>query len=277
MVTAPECFSWLSKSLRQGVLGYDCMDDALAFSQDASVRSLKAAWERALLARADFVACTTETLLRRCAERGACLDKLSIVHNGWDPRAFPVQPSRPLPMSGPLVLGFFGTIGEWIDFATLEALVSTFPEMAIRLIGPNPSGYVSPHPRLVVQPPVEYAALAHAVRDVDVLLLPFQVTELTRAVDPVKLYEYIALGRPILAVRYPELQQFTGFVTFYDGVADLMHYLRNRSTIAGAASVAQRETWLRKTMWSERAYALAKLVESAKPHGNRCAISGIVQ
>ena len=139
-----------------------------------------------------------KTLLRRCVERGAQPNKLSVIRNGWDPTAFPVQPPRPIPV-GPLTLGFFGTIGEWLDFKALEACKS-IPDVTIRLIGPNSCGYVSPHPRIILRPQVEYAALANAVSDVDVLLLPFRVTELTRAVDPVKLYEYIALGRPILAV-----------------------------------------------------------------------------
>jgi teichuronic acid biosynthesis glycosyltransferase TuaH len=275
LVTAPECFSWLSESLRARVLGYDCMDDALAFPQDASVRSLKAAWERSLLARADFVVCTSETLLRRCAERGAHPDKLSVVRNGWDPGDFPVQPSRPMPATGPLTLGFFGTIAEWLDFAALEKLVSVLPEVTVRLIGPNLCGYLSPHPRLVLVPPMEHTALARAARDVDVWLLPFQVTELTRAIDPVKLYEYIALGRPVLAVRYPELQQFASFVTFYDGIDDLVQRLRDRS--AGIAGTTQREAWLLGTKWSERVRAVANLIEAAKTGSNRQAMSGLIQ
>jgi teichuronic acid biosynthesis glycosyltransferase TuaH len=274
VVTAPECFAWLSASLRGKVLGYDCMDDALAFAQEPAVRTLKAGWEQALLTRADFVACSSEFLLDRCAERGASRDKLSVVRNGWDPIAFPVQPSRPVPASGPLTLGFFGTLGEWLDFASLETLVRTFPELTIRLIGPNVSGYASTHPRLVMEPPVEHASLAQAVHDVDVLLLPFRVTELTRAIDPVKLYEYVALGRPILAVRYPQLQQFAGFVTFYDSNRDLVQHLRNRSTsIAAVESVAKREAWLCQAKWSARVRAVVTLIESAQSRRNRRPIS----
>jgi glycosyltransferase involved in cell wall biosynthesis len=277
LVTAPECFAWLSPSLRAKILGYDCMDDALAFAQDPSARALKAAWERELLERADFVTCTSETLRRRCAERGARPEQLAVVPNGWDPGAFPIEPPRPIPATGPLVLGYFGAIAEWLDFAALEALVSTLPEVTVRLIGPNLCGYVSPHSRLVLDPPVEHGALPQAVRDVDVLLLPFQVTELTRAVDPVKLYEYIALGRPVLAARYPELQQFASFVTFYDGIDELVQRLRNRSSgIAAVVDTTLREAWLLRCRWSERVCALAKLIE-AKTSGKRSAISGLTQ
>ena len=189
-----------------------------------------------------------------------------------------MQPPRPIPATGPLTLGFFGSIAEWLDFAALEALISALPEVTIRLIGPNLCGYVSPHPRLVVEPPVQHAALAHAVRDVDVLLLPFEVTELTCAIDPVKLYEYIALGRPVLAVRYPELQPFASFVTFYDGIDDLVRRVRDRFTgIAEVAGTTQREAWLLRAKWSERVSAVTDLVKAAKSGRNRHASSGLMQ
>ena len=128
---------------------------------------------------------------------------------------------------------------------------------------------------LCVTPP---AALAQAVRDVDILLLPFQVTELTRAVDPVKLYEYIALGRPVLAARYPELHQFASFVTFYDSINDLLERLRNRSSgIAAAADTTLREAWLLGSRWTERVCAVAKLIEAARTSGKLTAMSGLTQ
>jgi len=44
---------------------------------------------------------------------------------------------------------------------------------------------------------------------------PFEVNDIVRSVDPVKLYEYIWLGKPILCVRYPEIERFDPFVLFY--------------------------------------------------------------
>ena len=263
MVTAPECFAWLGKSSEDAVLGYDCMDDAIAFAQDSTVRALKAACERSLLARADFVACTTETLLQRLIARGANADKLRVIANGWDPSAFPLQSSRPLPPEGPLALGYFGAIGEWLDFESIEALTTALPEVTIRLIGPNLCGYVSPHARLTLEPPVEHAGLADKVGDLDVLLLPFRVTELTRAVDPVKLYEYIALGRPILAMHYPELQRFAAFVTFYRDTDELLQQVRERSgPSAQPAPLAERKELLLTARWSDRAHAVAALIDT---------------
>lgn len=257
IVTSPECYGWVAPWLQNRTLVYDCLDDALAFAQDDRVRNAKAKMERALLARADRVFCASVTLAARCVDRGARPERVTVVPNGWDPRAFPVEAARALPASGPLVLGYFGTLGEWLDFELLATIVRACPDVTLRLLGPNECGYAAPHPRIVVLPPVAHEALAAAVADCDALLLPFRVNELTRAVDPVKLYEYIALGKPVLAVRYPELERFAEFVTFFSGADDLAQRLRNRpSEIAAVVPAARRAAFLTPNAWARRVDAM---------------------
>jgi glycosyltransferase involved in cell wall biosynthesis len=256
-VTSPECYAWVAPWIGDRTLAYDCMDDALAFAQDATVRSYKASRERALLARADHVFCSSGTLAERCIARGAPPERTVVVPNGWDPEAFPVQPAHALPGSGPLLLGYFGTLGGWLDFGLLEAVVRACPEVTIRLVGPNEGDYVSPHPRLVILPPVPHASLANAVADCDAMLLPFRVNDLIRAVDPVKLYEYVALGKSVVAVRYPGIECFAEFVTFYDGADDLVPLLRDhRSALAPALPAPRREAFLDANSWACRVEAM---------------------
>jgi len=95
IVTAPECLPWVAPWVGRSKLAYDCMDDALAFHADGEVRRAKASLERKLLARADVVFATSERLRELCIARGAAAVRAFEVSNGWDGRAFPVQPSLP--------------------------------------------------------------------------------------------------------------------------------------------------------------------------------------
>ena len=252
VVTAPECYAWVRPSLGHATLAYDCMDDALAFAQDAGVRARKAALERELLARADAVVASTATLAARCVERGAVRARVTVVRNGWDPAAFPVEPSRALPTAGALTLGYFGTIGDWLDIAALETIVARCPEALIRLIGPNATGYASAAPRIRVEAPLPHGALAAAVADCDAMLLPFRVDDLTRGVDPVKLYEYIALGRPIACIGYPELERFAAYATLCRDGDELASRIASRDLTA-AADLATRTRFLDGNTWEARA------------------------
>ena len=196
---------------------------------------------------------------------GALRQKVVWIANGWDSRAFPVAPSRPLPASGPLTLAYFGTIDAWLDFRSLEDVVRTCPEVTVRLIGPNACGYAPPDPRIVVRHPVPHATLATAVEDCDAFLLPFQVNDLTRAVDPVKLYEYIALGRPVLCSHWAGLDRFRAMVTFYETTSQFVHLFAARALTA-PLDASTRAAFLAQHAWSARVGSMAaalKAVDSA--------------
>jgi len=265
-VTSPEAWAAVRHEAGGRTLVYDCMDDALAFAQPDDVRRARATWERELLARADVIFCSSSVLAERCIARGAAVERVTLVRNGWDPVAFPVAPAQPLPAEGPLVLGYFGAIGDWIDFAALVGLVRSNADVTVRLIGPNECRYVSPDARISLLPPVPHRDLAAVAAGCDAMLLPFKVTELTRAVDPVKLYEYVALGLPVLSAYWPELAPFAPFVTFYGDSVDLVRRVGQRSAgIAAVPDAAKRATFLAEQSWDARLRVIDATLASLRP------------
>jgi teichuronic acid biosynthesis glycosyltransferase TuaH len=255
VVTSPELWPWVRPSLGGRTLVYDCMDDPLAFEQDEGVRALKASWERELVAHCALVACSSEALGIRAVAQGAAASHTTVVPNGWDDESFPVQPSAALPMKGPLELAYYGTIAEWLDVDALRALAALHPAVSIRLIGPGNDSAFASMEALRVEPPVVHRKLAETVASAHALLLPFRVNDLTRGVDPVKLYEYIALGKPIASAYWPGLDRFAGFVTFYDDVDTLVELFRQRS-IATPPDREARAAFLAPQSWRARARAL---------------------
>jgi glycosyltransferase involved in cell wall biosynthesis len=266
MVTAPECLPWVAPWVGRSTLAYDCMDDALAFHGDGEVRRAKSRLERTLLARADAVFASSERLRELCLARGASAAKTLEVPNGWDGRAFPVRASRPLPGSGPLTFIYFGTLDTWLDVAALDAAVRAAPELTIRIIGPNECRYVPAHPRIVLCPPVPHAKLAAAVADADAFVLPFKLTDLTRGVDPVKLYEYIALGRPVLSAYWPGLDRFREFVTFYEGADQFSRLIAERA-LPETAPAERRAEFLARHTWTARVSAMAHILRAGAAAG----------
>ena len=251
LVTAPECYPWLASRLGKAFLIYDCMDDALAFEQDDGVRRAKAALERALLQRADLVVATSDALHDRCVERGAPQERVRVIANGWDPEAFPVAPSRALPAAGPLKLTYFGTIDKWLDVGALTTMLDAAQFASVELIGPNASGLAASHARMRLRPPVAHAELAAAATDSDALVLPFAVDDLIRAVDPVKLYEYVALGKPIISSYWPALERFSPFVTFYRSADELAALIAHRA-LREAPPAEERAAFLARCSWRAR-------------------------
>lgn len=259
IVTSPELWPWVAPSLGQRTLVYDCMDDALAFDQDANVRALKSRWERQLLERSDVVVCSSDELAARVVGRGAARARTVTVPNGWDEQAFPVAASSALPRDGPIELVYFGTIARWLDVGALRTLATQCPDVSIRLIGPADSLEACDVTGIRIEPPVEHRRLAHIASSAHALLLPFRVDELTRAVDPVKLYEYVALGKPIVSSYWPALDRFAGFVTFYRDAEHLVELVRTRA-VGRPPEADRRAAFLVPQSWRARGAALHEAI-----------------
>ena len=256
LVTAPECYAWLASRLQDCFVIYDCMDDALAFAQDDGVRRAKATLERALLQRADLVVATSDALRDRCIARGAAEARVRVIGNGWDSSAFPVAPSSALPASGPVTLTYFGTIDTWLDVPALARMLDAAPFASLDMIGPNASSLVATHPRMRLHSPVRHADLATAVARSDAMILPFLVDDLIRAVDPVKLYEYVALGKPIVSSYWPALAPFAPFVTFYRDASELASLVAERA-LPEPPPASHRAAFLGSRSWQARIDELA--------------------
>ena len=140
--------------------------------------------------------------------------------------------------------------------------------MRIRVIGPNEIGYASDNPRIRIESPLPHGALAAAVADCDAMLLPFRVDDLTRGVDPVKLYEYIALGRPIACIDYPELTRFAPFVTLCRDGDELTAKIAARD-LAPAADIEARTRFLADNTWEARVRAFRGALAASAPAARR--------
>ena len=129
-----------------------------------------------------------------------------MIPNGCAAEIFPPVHMVGNPSDKPTVLGYVGTIGEWFDWSWLIALAEANPSMCIRLIGPV---YVDPPKTLLsnieLLPACDHGAAIESMQKFSVGLIPFKNNELTASVDPIKYYEYRALGLPIVSSSFGEM------------------------------------------------------------------------
>jgi glycosyltransferase involved in cell wall biosynthesis len=180
---------------------YDAMDDFPAFHGGLAGRAMATA-EAAVARQVDVVYGSASRLRDKFAATGA---RTALVRNACDPAALPPGLSA---TREPGLVGYIGTIASWFDWDLVLALAAARPDLRLRLIGP-----------LHLQPPVPLpanvelrGAASHpeAMRQMarfSVGLIPFRSTPLTAAVDPVKYYEYRALGIPVLSTAFGEMPQ----------------------------------------------------------------------
>lgn len=179
---------------------YDAMDDFPAFHSGLSARAMKAC-EAELVGRVTTMFTSSTALHRRwCHIR----PDVQLIHNGLDNDILPSPKSSS--SHDRKILGYVGTMGSWFDWEWIRQLAIVRPKDTIRLIGPVISGIPPSLPENVeLKKPCEHAEALAAMRDFDVALIPFKRNDLTESVDPIKYYEYRALGLPVLSTDFGEM------------------------------------------------------------------------
>jgi len=191
------------------LLVYDCLDAVTAFRPGQP--EVEAA-EAALARRADVVLATSPELEARLRRGNA---RPVLVPNAADYEHF----SRPVPadqipaeiraLPRPIA-GYVGEIGAWFDTGLVRRLALRHPDWSIVLVGPASSEArrALPDPNIHFLGRRPYSELPLYLAGFDCCLIPFRATPLTAAVSPVKLYEYLAAGRPVVSTPLPSVLPF---------------------------------------------------------------------
>lgn len=243
------------EGLEPATVVYDCLDHVAAFQPGESGLGEV---EARLATRADVVFATARSLY----ERMRALNPATVwLPNGADYAHFARarDPGLPVPrdvagISRP-VLGYMGEIADWFNLELVDTLARDHPAWHVVLIGVVHTPAAA---RLLARPNVHYlgrkgyADLPAYVGRFDVCLLPFRRTALTDAVNPVKLYEYLAAGRPVVSTPLPEVARHGDVVTvaepgeFGAAVARALRTADDPAAVARRLAVARENTWERR-------------------------------
>jgi glycosyltransferase involved in cell wall biosynthesis len=164
-------------------------------------------------------------------------------------------------------VAYFGTIAEWFDFDLLLQCLDANDNVDFHLIGPVVLQRMPKHKRLLYHGTVPHQRLPDFVAQFDAYMMPFRAGPLVQAVDPVKLYEYLALGKEVISVYYPEIERFWPYVHFYRTPADFI-------SIIGALTAGQLSTknshrescaFLKCNTWQNRLTLIHQLLQTLPP------------
>src|SRR5690606_22223352 len=196
---------------------YHCVDEIGA--QRGMPRAEIDAAEQELLARADYCFVTAEALLEDRRDRCGSIHYFPNVAD-FDhfaaARDAETRVPEDLAVLGRPVVGFIGAITEQkMDFAHVRALALAHPEYAIALIGKvgegDPWASAEPLrglPNVHLLGPQPYASLPSYLKGFDVAILPSAANDYTRGMFPMKFFEYLAAGRPVVSTALPSLREF---------------------------------------------------------------------
>jgi glycosyltransferase involved in cell wall biosynthesis len=172
------------------------------------------------------------------------------------------QPLTPVELASVArpIIGFAGNLmASKVDFDLLDELAVSRPEWTILLIGPTRADATGHLRRLSQRANVRYisarpyAELPTYVAAFDVALIPYLANAYTRSCFPLKTYEYLAAGKPVVASGLPELAELAPHVELvvdHDGFVDAVERALTRTTeeeIEARRKIAAANTWETRT------------------------------
>ncbi len=254
------CWSYLPNAgyiiekLKPKTIVYHCVDEWSKFSfiDDRIVEQ-----ERELCEMSDVVFASARTLYE---SRKPYNPNTHYIPHGVDYEYFHERKTADLPLPedmagiGHPIAGFFGLIHEWIDLDLLARIAKDNPEVSFVYIGKYSVdvGAVDAFPNTHFLGQKEYSELIDYAKHFDVGLIPFKINDLTIAVNPIKLKEYLALGIPVISVGLPEVKAYGHVVHVAEDYGQFDSALkdeisgRHKVTFEQLDAVARGETWDRK-------------------------------
>lgn len=170
----------------------------------------------------------------------------------------------------PYAFGFFGNFANWVDVDSLAAVAARYPDERILLIGSEPPwpsealGKLRAQANVDWRPAMPYQELRRAVAGVEVFLLPRRRDPAALASDPIKLWDYLATGRPIVSTRLPVVEALGAAVYVADSPAQFADLAgralqEHRGEEAGERATS-RVNLARAHSWQARAWELLRRV-----------------
>lgn len=129
-----------------------------------------------------------------------------------------------------VLVGYYGAIAEWFDFDLLKYCANKYKNWIFLLVGeayPNILNKEDLHKysNIIVWERVEYKKLSFLLSQLDITIIPFEINKITQAASPVKLFEYMAGGKPVVATNLKELAKYDNVFTA-DNKQEFSKYLK---------------------------------------------------
>lgn len=187
-------------------------------------------------------------------------DKLCyLVPNGCNASHFQkyrdgISPKKPVELqnhAGPII-GYMGAWASWVDQELVRHVADSIPEALITVIGPEFGATVDPSiPNLTYLGMKSHEVLPEYLHFFDVCIIPFKINKITRATNPVKMYEYLAAGKPVVSTALPDIEE----IPFVQTAADYDAFVEQiKKALSPAFTLNKEEVdeWLSGQTWEKR-------------------------
>lgn len=155
--------------------------------------------------------------------------------------------------SGKPIVGYFGAMAPWLWYPMLNELAERRKDLMFVFIGPDYLGggsKLEKRQNVRAIGAVDYALLPYHAQHFDAAIIPFKPGDIAKTTSPLKLFEYFALGKPVVVTAgMRECEQFDEVLTAGSGdeysqaLDEALLRARNKAFVARCMQLAEQNTW----------------------------------
>lgn len=237
---------------------YDLMDLYEGFP---NARKELIGGERELISKSNIVLTTADNLYEYA--RGLNRN-VHIVRNGCDYEMFNrLERNRELDcLEDKPIIGYYGAISSWFDVVVLEEVIKGNRDKYFVFLGAinTPKAIrLFKYSNVYFLGEVENSELPGYLAYFDVCTIPFVLNDLILNTNPVKFYEYICSGKPVIAPQLPELKQYSDICYLYNNGEEFNGYI-NEALKEKKVLKEKRKRVGKENSWDRRVEEIVKII-----------------
>lgn len=247
----------LVRKLGEKLSIYECVDELSASKglvRADTVREL----EKRLIEKVNLVIVTHENLLK---SKKPYAKQIYLSPNGAEVEHFKKASLQETSIAIEMknvpkpIIGFLGSVQYWIDLDLIKYLAASKPQWSVVLIGPvgrlAKIEKIKNLQNIYLLGKRDYSSLPSYLKAWDVCINPYVIDKTAENCSPLKLYEYLATGKPVVSVDMPEARKFDGLIEigtdykdFLEKIQQVLNQLPEDSTkVKARVKAVERHSW----------------------------------
>lgn len=241
---------------------YDARDDWEEFEKVGQAKWYSSSVEKYIVTNCDHVTAVSWPLAKKL-DAYEPLDNVHVVPNALSPNF--LSEEYKWKGSKQTKIGYFGHLtASWFDWNSLIEIAKQRPDYLFEIIGHSAPEDLDLPENIDLMGPKNHPEINEIAAEWKVAIIPFKTGLLADAVDPIKIYEYMALDLPTVSFRMPQIDKYPYTITvenneeFCFALDEYVRYRPKRGVL---------KKWLAKNKWSDRVDDMLTLASQTRPDG----------
>jgi len=266
ITTPSSLFPKLLNCFPQIPIIYEMMDD-YGMVQPCNKRKIDKT-EKYIISRSRYTIVTAGALLEKARNISANAESCRLVGNGVSSQFFDraeyYTPPEPCFHNGKKTVGYIGATEWWLDIELIHSLAKKFPQVNFVLVGWPKIADIPESANVFFIGKRPFESMPDYLNAFDVCIIPFKPGEFADSINPVKLYEYFALGKPVVSYQMKELEPYQNILYLALNSREFAAHLETALNEHDLEKIARRKKIASENTWDSKIQTVKKILGGLK-------------